>query len=291
MRFPCCARRSVAGVDNASGICILAASKLTGREHMGIAAPRNFQIGEFFKGIYTFQEWELFPGHSTTGPKNVLKHLNKLKFPARLDGLRVLDIAPWNGFFSFECARRGAAKVVSLGPDDPQATGYEKTRALLGLDSCKYVRASVYELSPDVHGTFDIVLFLGLIYHLRHPLLALDRIWDVTKDRLFADSPIIDYIVFDKTVSDSQKKAILAAGEVTNQLPMVYFTKGAETGDPYNFFIPNKKAFRDWVGSSGFEIDHYEDDAGGWAWIAATKTKRSFTPNVEGWNEKAARAP
>ena len=139
--------------------------------------PEGFNLPEFLEGIYTFQKWEIFPGQVTQGPKDVSEHLRRLNVPTTLAGLRVLDIAPWNGFFGFECVRRGAAEVVSLGPDDPDLTGYNKVRDLLQIDNCKYIRASVYDLSPDVHGTFDIVFFLGLIYHLRHPLLALDRIY------------------------------------------------------------------------------------------------------------------
>jgi len=251
--------------------------------------PENFDIADFFKGIYTFQRWALFPGYTTQGPKDVVEHMWRLRIPERLDGLRVLDIAPWNGFFSFECVRRGAAEVLSLGPDDPDATGYNKTRELLEIGNCKYVRASVYDLSPAIHGSFDIVLFLGLIYHLRHPLWALDRIYEVAKNRLFADSPIIDMTVPDKTVSVEQRRDILDRGKIIHQLPMVYYSKGAETGDPYNWFMPNKRAFRDFVESSGFTLNSYLDD-GGWASLSATKGTRSFTPGVEGWNEGAAKA-
>src|ERR1700730_18555099 len=175
---------------------------------MRATAPEGFDVARFFEGIYTFQSWELFPGYSTQGPKNVVGSLRSLQMPDRLDGLRVLDIAPWNGFFSFECVRRGATQVVSLGPDDPDVTGYNKVRDLLEIRNCTYIRTSVYDLSPDVHGKFDIVMLLGLIYHLRYPLLALDRAYDVTSNRLFIDTPIIDKVVYDKTVSEEQKRAI-----------------------------------------------------------------------------------
>ena len=251
-------------------------------------APDGFNLEEFFDGVYLFQNWEIFPGISTEGPKPVTAHLDRLQFPARIDGLRVLDIAPWNGFFSFECVRRGAASVTSFGPDDPDKTGFNAVRELLQVeDKVKYIQASVYDLTPDVHGTFDIVLFLGLIYHLRHPLLALDRVWEVSEQRMFTDSPIIDTIVFDRTISEEQRKEILEAGTITNQLPMAYFTKGSETGDPYNWFMPNGKAFRAWVESAGFVIDNCVDD-GGWASIACTKGERPFLPGLEGYNQMAA---
>jgi tRNA (mo5U34)-methyltransferase len=250
--------------------------------------PDNFSFTDFCGSFYSFQQWELFPGLIVPGAKDVTSHMRHLQIPERLDGCRVLDIAPWNGFFGFECLRRGAAEVISLGPDDPGVTGYDKTRELLQIDNCAYVRSSVYDLSPDAHGHFDVVLFLGLIYHLRHPLLALDRIFEVASNRLFVDSPIIDNHVFDVTVSEIERKKILAAGKDIHQLPMVYFTKGDETRDPYNWFLPNKRAFSDLVESSGFKIDTYEDDGGSWASVSATKGERAFTPGLEGWNEAAS---
>jgi tRNA (mo5U34)-methyltransferase len=245
--------------------------------------PAGFNLAEFLAGIYCFQKWEIFPGHVTNGSKDVAEHMRRLAVPDSLRGRRVLDIAPWNGFFSFECARRGAAEVVSLGPDDPDLTGYNKVRDLLQLDNCRYVRASVYDLSAETHGRFDDVLFLGLIYHLRHPLLALDRIHDVASDRLFADSPIIDNIVFDKTISARDRNDILVAGATMHRLPLAYFTKSDETGDAYNWFMPNRLAFRAFVESAGFVIDSYDDD-GGWASLSATRSERRFTPGLEGWN-------
>jgi len=245
--------------------------------------PKDFSVSRFFEGIYTFQGWEIFPGHKTNG-KDVVALMRDMGVPADLRGKRVLDIAPWNGFFTFECIRRGAAEVVSLGPDDPEKTGYYKVRDLLEVGNCKYVRASVYDLSPAVHGVFDVVLFLGLIYHLRHPLLALDKIHDVTGKDLYVDTPIMDRMVFDKTISDELKNQILDSGRIVHELPLAYFTKGAETGDDYNWFIPNSRAFHDWVESSGFTIRRSGDDGGGWAWLAAEKGQRLFTVGIEGFN-------
>ena len=251
--------------------------------------PANFDFAEFSKSFYSFQEWELFPGLLVRGSKDVLSHMGRLQIPERLEGARILDIAPWNGFFGFECLRRGAAELISLGPDDPEVTGYNKTRELLQIDNCTYIRGSVYDLSAEVHGHFDLVLFLGLIYHLRHPLWALDRIFEVASNRLFVDSPVIDDRVFDNTVKEAERKKIVAAGKVVHQLPLIYFTKGRETGDPYNWFLPNKLALRDLVESSGFKVDSFQDDGGSWASVSATKGARAFMPGLEGWNEAASK--
>jgi tRNA (mo5U34)-methyltransferase len=256
---------------------------------MRLTPPAGFNAAEFSRDFYSFQEWEIFPGHVIPGTKKVKVHLSNMRFPSDLSGLRILDIGAWNGFFGFECLRRGAAELVSIGPDDPALTGYFKARDLLEIDNCTYVRSGVYDLAPDVHGTFDIVLFLGVIYHLRYPLLALDRIFDVARHRLFVDCPVIDKRVFDQTIPERQRRNIIKEGKYTHQLPMVYFTKGKETGDPYNWFMPNKRAFNDFVESAGFSIDLATDDGGDWAYIAATKGERNFALGLEGWNEGIAR--
>jgi tRNA (mo5U34)-methyltransferase len=259
---------------------------------MRTQVPENFNVADFCKTFYAFQQWEIFPGHEVPGKKSVAAHMRRLQVPDRLDGCRVLDIAPWNGFFGFECLRRGAAELVSLGPDDPDVTGYNKTRDLLQIDNCRYIRAGVYDLSPELHGQFDVVLFLGLIYHLRHPLLALDRIFDVASNRLFADSPAIDKRVFDSTISELERNRILEAGKIVNQLPLIYFTKGTETGDFFNWFIPNRRALSDLIESSGFIVNTVQDDGGNWISVSATKGQRSFTPGLlESWNEAATRLP
>jgi len=251
---------------------------------MRYSAPEGFDLSHFFDGIFTYQNWEIFPGIKTNGMKDVGQIMDRLKVPADLAGQRVLDIAPWNGFFSFECARRGAAEVVSLGPDDPNKTGYNKVKQLLELENCRYVRASVYDLSPLEHGKFEIVLFLGLIYHLRHPLLALDKIFEISKKDLYVDGPIIDRHVFDKTITEDMRQRIEKEGAIVHNLPMAYFTKGTETGDQYNWFIPNRRAFHDWVESAGFRIVHSGDDGDQWAWLSAKKAQRPFVDGVEGYN-------
>ena len=256
--------------------------------YLSSSATSSFDPEAFYDGIYLFQKWEVLPGIWTDGPKDVVATLDRLGCPQNLRGKRVLDIAPWNGFFSFECARRGASEVVSIGPEDPLATGYEQTRVLLDLANVRYVRGSVYDVEDFDLGSFDIVLFLGLIYHLRHPLLALDKIYEICSDRMYVDSPVIDNMVFDRTLSEDGKQFYLDRRAEVNALPLLYYTEGDETGDPFNWFIPNRLAFLALVRSSGFDIaDHAVE--GGWCWISTTRGERRFALGLEGYNPGAAR--
>ena len=98
-----------------------------------------------------------------------------LDLPASLEGLTVLDIGAWDGFFSFECERRGASRVVAAdyyswhGPGWGTKAGFQLAREALG-SRVEDVDIDVMDLSPERVGTFDVVLFLGVLYHLRHPL-------------------------------------------------------------------------------------------------------------------------
>jgi tRNA (mo5U34)-methyltransferase len=256
---------------------------------MPAEVPTDFDPKTFYRGIYLFQKWEVFPGIFTEGPKDVVRTLEAMGFPESLEGKRVLDIAPWNGFFSFECARRGAREVVALGPEDPMDTGFEQTRALLDIQNVRYVRGSIYDLAKFDLGSFDVILFLGLIYHLRHPLLALDIIHDACTDQMYTDTPYIDNIMFDRTVSEETKAFFLDNRAEIHKIPLLYYTEAAETGDPYNWFMPNLLAFRALVRSSGFDIVKEANDGGGWCWISARKGVRPFAEGLEGYNAYAAK--
>jgi tRNA (mo5U34)-methyltransferase len=252
------------------------------RTALRLLPPSGFDADAFYQGITLFQKWPLFEGVMANGHKDVLACMERTQVPADLSGKRVLDIAPWNGFFSFECARRGA-EVVGLGPEDPEDTGFAQTCPLLEADTVSHVRANVYDLSPELVGEFDVVFFLGLIYHLRHPLLVLDKIHDVCRDTLYADAAFLDNIIPDRSIPADRHAALVEAGRPLHELPLVYYSGSDETGDPFNWFIPNLKALRAFVESSGFAVTHEVNDGGGWCWITATKTERPFVPNFEGY--------
>lgn len=89
--------------------------------------------------------------------------------PADLRGKRVLDIGAWDGWFSFEMERRGA-EVVAV--DSARQQTFFEAKKLLG-SKVEYIVEDVCHLSARDIGYFDIVLFFGVLYHLKHPLLAL----------------------------------------------------------------------------------------------------------------------
>ena len=140
-----------------------------------------------------YHQIELAPGLVTPGTHpspEILAQLDRLGLPRQARGLRVLDIGCRDGFYAFEMERRGA-EVLGIDYAAPHVTGFAVASQILG-SRVEYTVENVYNLAPEKHGTFDLVLFLGVLYHLRNPLLALDRIRGVTKagGMLFVDTQV-----------------------------------------------------------------------------------------------------
>jgi SAM-dependent methyltransferase len=100
----------------------------------------------------------------------------------------VLDIGCWDGWFSFEMERRGAEVVAA---DIVERETFLTAREALG-SKVDFVLSDVYQLTPDRIGYFDIVLFLGVLYHVKHPLLALERVCALTTDLALIESLVTD---------------------------------------------------------------------------------------------------
>jgi tRNA (mo5U34)-methyltransferase len=107
--------------------------------------------------------------------------------PEDLSGKRVLDVGAWDGWFSFECERRGA-QVVAV--DCVALDTFLEAKELIG-SRVEYLTLDVNELSARRLGRFDIVLFFGVLYHLRHPLLGLERVVELCTDMALIESYVI----------------------------------------------------------------------------------------------------
>jgi tRNA (mo5U34)-methyltransferase len=119
---------------------------------------------------------------------NLKARLDAYPLPEDLRGRRVLDIGAASGWNSFECERRGA-DVVAV-----DCVEYEELTAVKRLRDSKleYAIADMEEITPERFGFFDYVLFFGVLYHLRHPLLGLENVCAVTRGVAFIESFVID---------------------------------------------------------------------------------------------------
>lgn len=134
----------------------------------------------------------VLPDGSRIEGYNSLDHLRyrygRFPIPSDLTGNTVLDIGAWDGWFSFEAERRGA-RVTSL--DCVEIENYLEMRRRLG-SRADYRILDFYELPTSGLGPFDYVFFLGVLYHLKHPLLALEIVCALTKEVTIVDSFVID---------------------------------------------------------------------------------------------------
>ena len=121
------------------------------------------------------------------------RRLRLLQLPEDLSGWTVLDLGAWHGYFSFECERRGAARVVAVDNYAWNRFGMEEflaARTRLG-SRVEHRTVDVHDLDPAEIGTFDLVLMLGVFYHLRNPLAALERIRRVTGRQLVCETHVL----------------------------------------------------------------------------------------------------
>jgi tRNA (mo5U34)-methyltransferase len=166
-----------------------------------------------------------------------------------LRGKRVLDIGTRDGFFAFECERRGA-QVVALDHSDLDLTGFGAARTIYGLRA-EYIQANVYDLTPEQIGEFDIILFLGVLYHLRHPLLALDRLRSLCRELLVVESLVCDERFF--TGFETGQPLARLAPSIAG-LPLAQFLAvGQLHSDATNKWVPNVACLRALLGDAMFE--------------------------------------
>lgn len=209
-----------------------------------VAAHENwFHVIELPHGIKT-------PGTASNEIKVPI--LNDLGLPTDLAGKRALDIGCMDGAFSFEMERRGAeVMAMDLGPKE--GNKFETARQILG-SSVEYRSDNVYNLAPERHGTFDVVLFLGVIYHLRQPLTALDRIRTIVRDDglLFVGSTILDTLM---VRPDGTETGLRATHPDLSKVPLWQFHPRDSLKREYtNLFVPNLRALETAVEEAQFRV-------------------------------------
>ena len=180
--------------------------------------------------------------------------LGHLRLPESLAGLSVLDIGAWDGFFSFEAEKRGAARVVAYDLHPPDYYGFSTARELLG-SKVEYVQGSVYDLRTDRVGGFDVVFFFGVLYHLRHPLLALDRIREVTNGYALIETHHLDGRM---RLPDGTWIAPSAIDPRLTEIALYQFYRNDELqpGDFSNWFALNRRAIEEALWSAGFRPEY-----------------------------------
>jgi len=147
--------------------------------------------------INWWHQIELPDGSVTPGKDRSAEKLLSLHLPD-LTGKTVLDVGAHDGYFSFAAERAGASRVIALDTFVWRRPGgkdaFEYARRALG-SSVEDVEVEVLDVTPEIVGEFDVVLFLGVLYHMRHPLLALERMASVTRELLVVET-LVDMTFF-----------------------------------------------------------------------------------------------
>jgi tRNA (mo5U34)-methyltransferase len=174
---------------------------------------------------------EIRPGIITPGSNDARTVLEMLDLPIDCRGMRALDLGTRDGFFAFELERRGA-EVVAVDYLSMADSGFGVAAELLG-SRVTYLQRNLYELTAAELGTFDIVLFLGLLYHLPDPLGALRIVRNLTRQRMVLETLVLDF------------------GREVDELPLMRFFAGSTwAGDPTNYWGPNVRCVEEMLGET-----------------------------------------
>ncbi len=196
---------------------------------------------------------EVAPGIFTPGVQDTEGLLSRINLPDNMSGMRVLDLGARDGLYSFECEKRGAEEIIALDYSPPDSTGFNVAKKLLA-SKVEWVTANVYEVDQLDLGKFDFILFLGLIYHLRHPYLAIDKIHDVLKvgGTVAVESHIIDGGFVDESGN------WLNLDELNPRLSKLNVAQIYESGklvnDKSNAWAPSIDTLVAMFNNSGFEV-------------------------------------
>jgi tRNA (mo5U34)-methyltransferase len=186
-----------------------------------------------------FHSFRLPDGTSYEGHLSVeelQRRVSAMPIPQDLSGQRVLDIGAWDGWYSFEMERRGA-DVVAM--DCVAMPNFRKVHALLG-SQVDYRIADIHDVTPEEFGRFNIVLFLSVLYHLKHPLLALERVCALATD----------FVVLSSFTSDGGTRPV---EELLDEIPRLDFYETDELGGQFdNWFGPNVACLMALCRTAGF---------------------------------------
>ena len=198
------------------------------------------------------------PNGTQTAPEHPLGDFPSVKWKqiapfigSDLTGWRVLDIGCNAGFYSFELAHRGA-EVTAIDIDPHYLAQARWAAQEFGLqDRIEFQEGSVYELRALCE-QYDLVWFLGVFYHLRHPLLALDILRDITRRQMVLQTLTMP--------GDAPLRAPESIGLFDREWltrpgwPRMAFIERALEGDPTNWWAPDPACVEALVRSAGFKV-------------------------------------
>lgn len=180
--------------------------------------------------IQWFHNYELIPGIMTNGVSDMSERGPYFQIPQDLTGKRVLDVGCADGYFTFLAESRGA-NVVAI--DSWPRQGFFLAHEVRN-SRVEFHHMNVYDISPARLGMFDIVFFFGVYYHLKNPILALERVASVTREYSLIESEIME--------PHSPEGEGFAR----------FYEHDELAGDPTNWWVPNVPCLLQTVRAAGF---------------------------------------
>jgi tRNA (mo5U34)-methyltransferase len=173
--------------------------------------------------------------------------------PHDLSGKSVLDIGCNAGFYSIEMKRRGASRVLGIDSDERYLAQARLASETLGFDDIEFAQLDVYDVGA-IGERFDLVIFMGVLYHLRHPLLALDLIREhIAGDMLLFQSMqrgSRQVLPLEQDYEFNESEIFFETG-----FPKLHFIENLYSEDWTNWWVPNRACTEAMLRSAGFTID------------------------------------
>ncbi len=247
-------------------------------------------LGPWFHNLH-------LPDGTETAPSHFLGDFPSYKWralaphlPERLDGWTALDIGCNAGYYSFELARRGAA-VTGIDVDPHYLKQARWAAGELGLEAeVEFRQMQVYDLAAEDQA-FDLVLFMGVFYHLRYPLLGLDIVSRRTRRMMVFQTMTMPGMEVHSDTRDhpiDDRDVLLEPG-----WPRMAFIEHRFAGDPTNWWVPNHAAVEAMLRSSGMDVRAHlgheiylcEPSAAG----PSGRARYDFTPELRSATGRAVR--
>jgi tRNA (mo5U34)-methyltransferase len=204
----------------------------------------------------------------STAPDHFLGDYPRFKFDSfssalstDLSGKSVLDIGCNAGFYSVEMKRRGAARVLGIDADERYLAQARLATAALGFEGVEFAKLDVYDVGALAE-KFDLVVFMGVLYHLRHPLLALDLI----REHVVAEDGLMLFQTMQQGSRDTtpvpEDHPFFEPDSVRPPryfddpaYPKMHFIERRFAGDWTNWWAPNRACSEAMLRASGFTVE------------------------------------
>ena len=220
-------------------------------------------------------------GEDADHPLPTWRHVRKC-FPDDLSGKTVLDIGCNGGFYSFEARKRNAEAVLGVDARNQHVRQARFAQTVLGLDRMEFRRQSLYELDPLRDGQWDMVLALGLVYHLKHLVAGLESLFRMTRETLVLESAVAlpgmaAASPFKRGLSTETAKVLqpvtMEYGGVEKEFMPLFYVKNDEYAmeAAENWFLPTTETLVGMLRDVGFPEVECVDTFGGRTLIRARK--------------------